>query len=472
MRSDNRLIQTCGILSVLLAVTGCVHYHPRPLAAETSLASFQSRTLDGADLAVFIRANHEVAEWPPKRWDVKTLTLASFFFNPDLDVARADWAVARAGLVTAGERPNPDVSVVPGYNSSTPASLMTPWILTLNLDFTIETAGKRGHRQTQARHLSEASRLAIASAAWQVRSRVRGSLLALYSATESIAQFEKQLELQEQTVALLRRQFDAGAISPFELTQARIALGTMRLSLHDAIRQQGEARAQLASALGVAVGALDGVPFDFDEFRQVPAELPAADVQRQALLNRADVLGLLAEYAASQAALQLEVAKQYPDIHLGPGYEMDQSDNKWTLGISAPLPLFNRNRGPIAQAEARRTQAAARFMAGQAHALAEIERALAAYRGAVEKAATTETMMKELERQERAARQLFEAGEISKLELGLIQLLLAASHRARLDALVSVHEALGLLEDAVQRPADIAGWVTTTPPRGEAPAKR
>jgi broad specificity phosphatase PhoE len=29
-----------------------------------------------------------------------------------------------------------------------------------------------------------------------------------------------------------------------------------------------------------------------------------------------------------------EIAKQYPDIHLGPGYQYDQGVNKWTLGFS------------------------------------------------------------------------------------------------------------------------------------------
>ena len=39
-----------------------------------------------------------------------------------------------------------------------------------------------------------------------------------------------------------------------------------------------------------------------------------------ALLGRSDILSALADYAASQAALQLAVAKQYPDVHLTPGY--------------------------------------------------------------------------------------------------------------------------------------------------------
>jgi outer membrane protein TolC len=35
------------------------------------------------------------------------------------------------------------------------------------------------------------------------------------------------------------------------------------------------------------------------------------------------VLAALADYAASEAALRLEIAKQYPDIHLNPGYQLD-----------------------------------------------------------------------------------------------------------------------------------------------------
>ena len=44
------------------------------------------------------------------------------------------------------------------------------------------------------------------------------------------------------------------------------------------------------------------------------SDLTAPDIRREAILNRADVRGALAEYAASQSALQLEIAKQYADL--------------------------------------------------------------------------------------------------------------------------------------------------------------
>src|SRR5205807_5738299 len=116
----------------------------------------------------------------------------------------------------------------------------------------------------------------------------------------------------------------AGAISAFELMQARIASDTSRLALRDAERQSAEARSQLANAIGVPLAALDAAPISFSNFTGSPNAIPVGDARRQALLNRADILGALADYAASQSALQLEIAKQYPDVHLSPGYEFDQ----------------------------------------------------------------------------------------------------------------------------------------------------
>ena len=242
--------------------------------------------------------------------------------------------------------------------------------------------------------------------------------------------------------------------------------------MHDAARQQAEARVQLATALGVTVRALDGVRLDLDAFEQPTPAVPSSDARQRALVNRPDILGALAEYAASQAALQLEIARQYPDIHLGPGYQMDQTDSKWTLGLASVLPVFTRNRGPIAEAEARRTEVAARFTAVQATALGEIDLALAAYQAALAKAAATDAMLGDLQKQERSARAQYDAGAISRLELDGIQLQFAGSQLARLDAHVRAQQALGQLEDAMQSPASLADWISTTPPKGPAAVTR
>jgi outer membrane protein, heavy metal efflux system len=450
-------------LVVMPGLCACVHYQPSPLSPPAGLESFEARTLDAPDLGRFLMANHQVTVWPPAAWDLPALTLVAFYYHADLDQARAAWATARAGRVSAGERPNPNISVAPGYNSTTPASEMTPWILTLDLDFTIETAGKRGHRLAQAQAVTEAARLNIATAAWQVRSRVRRALIDLHAATATAALLEHQQQIQEGNLALIDRQLAAGAISSFERIQARLVLDTIRLAAHEAARQQAESRVTLAAALGVTVRALDGVALDVDSFARTPAYVPTADARRQALVNRPDILGALAEYEARQSALQLEIARQYPDIHLGPGYQMDQAANKWTLGLASLLPAFSRNRGPIGEAAARRGEAAAAFAAVQSRAIEEIDRGLAAYRGALATLAAAEGLQDDLRKQELSAEAQLRAGETSKLDLGTLQFELATAELARLAARVKAHQALGSLEDALQIPADAGEWLQSSP---------
>ena len=99
----------------------------------------------------------------------------------------------------------------------------SPWIPAIIFDLPIETAGKRRLRTEQARHVSESARLALASAAWQVRSQLRSALLDYLAATRRIELLRRQAGLREEQVSRLQRQFQAGAISSIELNTARLA---------------------------------------------------------------------------------------------------------------------------------------------------------------------------------------------------------------------------------------------------------
>jgi outer membrane protein TolC len=173
----------------------------------------------------------------------------------------------------------------------------------------------------------------------------------------------------------------------------------------------------------------------------------------------------LADYAASQSALQLEIAKQYPDIHLNPGYEFDQGNNKWSLGFTVTLPVLNQNRGPIAEAEARRAEAAANFNALQAKVVAEIERSLAVYQVVKQKQADADALLSNLRKQEKTSQAMLDAGEISRSELAGLRLQLSALALARLDALAKSQQALGQLEDALQSPLGLSPSVWQSSPR-------
>lgn len=444
---------------IVLLATNCARFQPRPVSSARTMDDFEARRLDAPEVKDYLQSKPGIGEWPPSSWNLRALTLAAMFYHPDLDVARAQWGVAQAGRITAGERPNPAGSILMGYNSTSPANEITPWIPEAALEIPIETAGKRGYRIAQARHLSEAARLNILSVAWEVRSRLRQAFLDLYAARETESLLNRQQLIQSESLRILEAQWAVGEASLYDVTQARIARDNNRLALLEAAKQSAQAVVNLAGAIGLPAKSLTGIALSFEEFLNVRADIPQDEIRRRALLNRADILGALSEYEASQSALQLEIARQYPDINIGPGYQLDQTDNKWTLALSLVLPVFNRNKGPIAEAEARRTETAARFLALQAKVIGEIESAVAACHSAVDKAKTADELQTSLKEQEAAAKARYELGEISKFELLSVQLELDSSALARLDALVKAQQAIGELEDAMQSPLDLKDWL-------------
>jgi len=149
----------------------------------------------------------------------------------------------------------------------------------------------------------------------------KGSPLSLYRAERAESLLQEQQRVQEEMVRLLEQRLSFGEASQPDVTEAHIALNQTLLSLREAQKQRAETRAQVADALGLPVDALNNVYISFDFLTHLPSavDIPSEVIRRQALLNRPDILGALEEYTASQAALQLEIAGQYPDIHLGPG---------------------------------------------------------------------------------------------------------------------------------------------------------
>jgi outer membrane protein TolC len=460
-----------GFCAAGLMTSSCVRFHPQPVTAAVTMTDFESRRLDDEELKKYVFAHQAAREWPPAEWDMRALTLAALYYNYDLDVARAQWGLAEAGRIKVGECPNPSVNALGGYNSTTPVGEITPWIPELVLEIPLEVAGKRGYRISQARHLSDAALWNIVSVAWEVRSRLRQSFLALYVAQETEALLSRQQAIQEENARILELQLAAGEASPYELAQSRIALDNSRLAALEASRQKIEARVRLADTIGVPAQVLDGLVLSFKEFAHIQPDIPSREVRRQALLNRADILSLLSEYAASQAVLKLEIARQYPDIRIGSGYQLDQTDSKWTLGLALDLPILNRNRGQIAEAEARRTETAARFLALQAKVIGALDIAVASCRSASAKSKAADELLANLTKQEKAAGAKYELGEISRPELLGVELELASSALSRLDALVKAQESLGKLEDVLQSPLDLKEWVQETPRRASSQAK-
>lgn len=442
----------CAAFLFLLA--GCATYQPQPISPEKTAAAFEARSLTNDQLQAFLETNNVTVPGPEDPWNLKQLTLVAFYYQPALAEARAQLLLAQAGKITAGQRPNPSVSITPGYDTQIPGNY-SPWLVPVNFDVPIETAGKRGKRMAEAQHLAEAARWNLVGTVWQVRNRIRSALLDYHAANETQELLARQESAQSDVVHLLEGQLAVGAISDFDVTQARVAAQNTQLALQDAVGKVSQTRVALAGTLGLPAQALAGVRFSDDDLNQFPTELANPEVRSQALLNRADVRGALAEYAASQAALQLEIANQYPDLHLGPGYAWNNGnagDNQWDLGVTLTLPILNQNQGPIAEAEAKRKVAAAHFLTVQANAIADIDGALAGYHAALQQVATAQKLLKNSQKQLDSIREQERAGAVEPLAVANAEAAFAAGELSRLNALVRAQQSLGQLEDAVQSP--------------------
>lgn len=440
---------------IALGFSACHSVAPGFIDAEKVEADFRARSLSDSGLGEFIRSHQGLKDrtFPPPMWDLETLTLVAFYYHPDLDIARARFAQARAGVTAAGAWPNPTLGAGVGRGRGQEAGV-SPWVYGFNLDMPVDFLWKRGYHVEQAGHLAEAALWGLAETAWRVRSRLRAALLDHIVAERDLQLREAEEAVRSEIVQVMSRRLEVGETFRLEVDRAQVEHGAARMALRAGEGRVGETRAALAAALGVPGAALEGTRFTWPDFEKPPSEeaLSLSTVQAAGLLNRLDVRRTLAEYAASVAALQLELAKRYPDVSLGPGYEFEQGEKRFVLGLSIRLPVFDQNAGPIAEAEARRKEVAARFLAVQARAIAEMESALARYRSARKELEEAERTLAGVERLEKALRRAVELGESDRAARTGVRAEWVAASRVRLAALEKAQDALGRLEDAVQRP--------------------
>jgi cobalt-zinc-cadmium efflux system outer membrane protein len=453
----------------ILVLAGCAarRYQPVPIVPRETASVLESRNLYDPELQTFLEKNlgHTATPWPLRTWDLRTLSLSAWFFNPTMEAARARVAEAQAAVVTAGARPNPSLSIAPGIPS--------PYLFNLDLAVPIETAGKRAHRIQSAGSLDQAARFDLADSAWKVRSGVRIALLNYLFASRSLDLLRSEEQVREDQVNILEARFSVGEIPRPEVDFARIELSKTHLAISSVEGQLAEARATLAASIGIPVAGLQGFDFTWSDLDSPPSpeSLFSQRIQREAVLNRLDVRRSLAQYAAAEADLQLEISKQYPDLQIAPGYTYEERNNFFVIGFSTTLPIFNRNQGPIAEAEARRAEAGAVFLAKQAQVIAESERALALYTAALKELAEADQSLRKLQdAQLQMMQQAVRLGEEDRLSLNGVLIEGSVLARARLDALARTQSALGQLEDAVQRPLN-PGDVVPFNPESSTPNK-
>ena len=460
-----RQVAVIGLLasgSLLLPACGFQTYAAKPIDPAQTFARRQATDPSSEAFHQFLIAQSYPAQaFPIEHWGLRELTLAALFYHPQLNVARAQWRAAQSAELTAAQRPLPGVSGGVENHSQTDGGV-SPWTYSLGIDLPIETAGKREARIDRATSLSEAARIEIAQQVWQVRSRVAASWIEYNASRLQAAVLQQELMLRQQIVGMLDARFEAGMISSVERSNARLQLQRTEQALEAEKNRAPELLAALATDTGLSLDTLQNLTLQTADLDSLPSlehqrklqRTASDDIQQAAILNRLDLRAALARYAAAEAKLKLEIARQYPDIVLSPGYSYDQGDRVWSLGIGALMTLLNKNRGLIAEARALRDVEAAQFEALQARIIGDVAQTKARYYAALDeldKARAIRTA--QIERTTRIARQ-YDAGFADRLELTTTRLENLLATQSLLNVEYKAQRAANALEEAIQQPLE------------------
>jgi outer membrane protein TolC len=361
-------LRTTICLAAAAALCGCAAYAPAPLdgSADAVLAP--------PDLAVLsdqaAKLNHP--RLAPMAIDLTRpltpaeLGLIAVVSNPDLKAARLKAKVADAQAFDAGLLPDPVLNGSFDYKFAGPDPF-NGWGAQIIYDLAV----LRDHAAVQAaaRAAQGQARLDIAWQAWQTAGQAR--LLAA-----RIAGLQQVLSIAETTraaddAALARALSPAlsGDLRADDITARRLAAADADDKARQAEKDLDGARLDLNRLLGLPPQArLD--------IAAAPAADPPLDAEalfRRARAQRLDLMALQAGYASQEAAVRKAVLDQFPSLQLTLTRASDTAGNQ-TIGpaVSFTLPVWNRNQGGIAIAEATRAQLRAEYDARLFAARADI----------------------------------------------------------------------------------------------------
>ena len=287
--------------------------------------------------------------------------------NPELAAFSAEMRASDAAVLQAGVLRNPVLDVA-AENLGNPR-LRDGGERTTTIQFgqLIELGGKRDARIRLAQAGRDLAGWDYEAKRLEVLLRVSQYFVDVLAGQQAQQLAEQSLDLAAQVADAVGKRVRAGKVSPIEETKAGLALSSARVELEQARRQLAAARHRLAAMWGAAQPRFSSAAGDLDEARALP---PYEQLAERARANP-DLARWSSEIARRRAAVEAERAKAVPDVTLSAGVRRfsQLDDNALVLGLSVPLPLFDRNRGGILEAHRRLDKAfdeqrAAEYRAG------------------------------------------------------------------------------------------------------------
>ncbi|MBL6751657.1 MAG: TolC family protein [Nevskia sp.] len=288
--------------------------------------------------------------------------------NKELQAARYAVDIGRARLVDAGLMPNPRIEL--SGLSDFAFRNEGAYTATVGLSQEFPIAGRILRQKDVARVDVALAQAEVEDAERRLAGEVAGDVYQLLLLDRQMQARDRLMAADQRLLRTAQARFKAAEVSELDVNTASIDL--QRLAQERALLESQHAA--LLAKLNPLVGRPAEASLVLDE---PPPPLMASDspgaLQAKALAARPDLRIAVLEADRAGAEKKLAEAKRWEDWSVGVGLQQDRQfvdgapsqpiDRSLGVNLSIPLPLWNRNQGAIAAAQASADQAKARIEA-------------------------------------------------------------------------------------------------------------
>lgn len=263
--------------------------------------------------------------------------------NLDLIAARAQRAVANAGVQIAKERPNPTGNV----NVLRDDPHEGWWF-----DQPVDLSGKRKHRIELAQAQGVLTDDDVSALERQTRQSVRDAFFALALARSTTAEKNDALTLAQRLHGIAQARFQAGDVPQLEVTQADLEVSQAQADFQVAQQEEKVAESDLNTLLNLSPGTTWELVTQLD---QLPVDLVLSDLLARADNANPDLQKISQQEKVEESQRSLLRAERIPNLTLSLGMDY-YSPHNFRYGprsqASMEVPIFSRNQGEIAESSA------------------------------------------------------------------------------------------------------------------------
>jgi len=309
--------------------------------------------------------------------------------NSELNFFVADIAAARGAVRTAGTLRNPELTTEAGYKNARENSGGATGdgaIVALSFSQTVEYPGRIALRKAIANHDLVLAELHLEQFRLTLAARVRSLAYAMTSARERTKAVEEVASRTEALNDVLKQRPLAGVAPQLEAQIVSANLITFQRQERESALAEKTIAAELNQLCGRSADTALSVNANPILFTAV--SLPS--LVNASRSNAFDIRIRQAELARQGFKVALSKNERFPAIAVGPSYSLENAidrEQRVGLGISLPLPLWDRNVGNIESSKARQQQAQASLVLAER----EVERRV------TQNAATLEAKRAEIE---------------------------------------------------------------------------